>query len=263
MVSVGLQLILIVFAICSFCGKDFVSLGRHSWRCKSRINTDDSDILQTSGHLPVEKRTIVENCAEITCCCGKSCKGVKGLKMHQRSCRVFNGLDENLTDMVREDILGSVKNEEIDAENENLSTQTVILQESEETVLLKRGVKLPKSCSDWSLANDHFKAVLSNYPIRKEDLNSNIERMNNVIFEYFSMTCGEVDRGGDINLRNKYDTYTVKDLKKELKRLKLNDGSIREIKFVSHKLRGLLSNKQQIKCHNHDNYTYLQKVWKR
>ena len=68
------------------------------------------------------------------------------------------------------------------------------------------------------------------------------------------MTCGEVDRGGDIHLRNKYDTYTVKDLRKELKRLKLNDGSIREIKFVSRKLRGLLSNKQQIKCHNHDNY---------
>ena len=35
-------------------------------------------------------------------------------------------------------ILGSVKNEEIDEENENLRNQTVILQESEETVLLKR-----------------------------------------------------------------------------------------------------------------------------
>ena len=51
---------------------------------------------------------------------------------------MFNGLDENLTDVVREDILGSVKNEEIDAENENLRNQTVILQESEEMVLLKR-----------------------------------------------------------------------------------------------------------------------------
>ena len=105
MVSVGLQLIFIVFVICSFCGKDFVSLGCHSWRCKNRINTGDSDILQPSGHLPVEKRAIVKNYAEITCCCGKSCKGVKGLKVHLRSCRVFNGLDENLTDMEREDIL--------------------------------------------------------------------------------------------------------------------------------------------------------------
>ena len=78
-------------------------------------------------------------------------------------------------------------------------------------VLLQRGVKLPKSSSDWSLASNHFKAVLSNCPIRTEDLNSNIERMNNVVFERFSMTCGEVD--GDINLRNKYEG-----LKKELKR---------------------------------------------
>ena len=56
--------------------------------------------------------------------------------MLQRSCRVFNGLDGNLTDMVRQDILESVKDEEIDAKNENLRNQTVILQESEETVLL-------------------------------------------------------------------------------------------------------------------------------
>ena len=31
----------------------------------------------------------------IKCCCGKACKGVKGLKMHQRRCRVLGGLDEN------------------------------------------------------------------------------------------------------------------------------------------------------------------------
>ena len=37
--------------------------------------------------------------------------------------------------------------------------------------------------------------------------------------------------------------------------MKLNDRSIREIKFVSHKLRGLLSYKQEITRHSHDNYT--------
>ena len=30
----------------------------------------------------------------IKCCCGKACKGVKGLKMHQRRCRVLEGLGE-------------------------------------------------------------------------------------------------------------------------------------------------------------------------
>ena len=68
------------------------------------------------------------------------------------------------------------------------------------------------------------------------------------------MSCGEVDRGVDTNLRNKYDTYSVKDLKKELQLLKLSNGSIREINFVSRKLHGLLSNKKEIKCHNHDNF---------
>jgi len=46
-----------------------------------------------------------------------------------------------------------------------------------------------------------------------------------------------VERGDDITLRNKYDKYTVKDLKRELKKLKLNGGDIREIKIVSRKLR--------------------------
>ena len=251
MVSIGLQVILIVFAICSFGGKD---LQRHESRCKSRLGSRNSDILQTSGHLPVEKRTIVENCAEITCCCGKNCKEVKGPKMHQRSCRVFNGLDDNLSDMVRDDILDRSKDEEIVAENETLRNQTVILQESEETVLLKHGVKLPKSSTDWSLINGHFKTAPLNYPIKTEDLNSNIESMNNVIFKYLSMAYGEVDKGGDIILQNRYDKYTVKDLKRELKKLNLNGGDIREIKFVSPKLHSLLSNKPKVKCHNHDNY---------
>ena len=107
---------------------------------------------------------------------------------------------------------------------------------------------------DWSLANDHFKAVLSNHPIKQEDLNSNIKRMNDVTFEYFSTMCGEVDRGGDINLRNKYKACTIRDLKRELKKLKLNGGNIRETKFVSRTLRNLLANTSDKISHNHDSY---------
>ena len=66
--------------------------------------------------------------------------------------------------------------------------------------------------------------------------------------------CGEVDRGGDINLRNKYKACSVRDLKRELKKLKLNGGNIREIKFVSRTLRNLLANKSDKISHNHDSY---------
>ena len=38
----------------------------------------------------------------VKCCCGKVCKGARGLKMHQRSCRVILGLNEELLEHVIE-----------------------------------------------------------------------------------------------------------------------------------------------------------------
>ena len=32
----------------------------------------------------------------VKCCCGRLCKGNRGLKMHQRSCRVVLGLNDQL-----------------------------------------------------------------------------------------------------------------------------------------------------------------------
>ena len=37
MIRSSLLAIFLVFVICSFCGRDFVSLGGHSWRCKRRV----------------------------------------------------------------------------------------------------------------------------------------------------------------------------------------------------------------------------------
>ena len=33
----------------------------------------------------------------VMCCCGKRCKGYKGLKIHQQSCKFIFGLREDLT----------------------------------------------------------------------------------------------------------------------------------------------------------------------
>ena len=38
----------------------------------------------------------------IKCCCGKICKGVHGLKMHQRSCQVIHGLNNELLEDLEE-----------------------------------------------------------------------------------------------------------------------------------------------------------------
>ena len=71
-----------LFMVCSFCGKDCVALGRHQWRCKQHVHSytigpgGDINIPLVTGTVsPV--RNI--NVASINCCCGKSCKGIKGL----------------------------------------------------------------------------------------------------------------------------------------------------------------------------------------
>jgi len=103
---------------------------------------------------------------------------MKGLKMHQRSCRTLHGLNDNLNAKLLEDILEntkesdvlSVDSQSIDIlENENVTS-------TEKIVVLKRRVKVSKSAIEWSLDNEYFKVVISNQPIRNEGLDSNIKQ---------------------------------------------------------------------------------------
>ena len=61
--------LLFTCVICSFCGQDFVTLGRHSWRCKERINHAEQDNPSTTtSQMPVmqspnvvlSKRTVIK-----------------------------------------------------------------------------------------------------------------------------------------------------------------------------------------------------------
>ena len=85
MIRSSLLVMFLVFVICSFCGRDFVSLGRHSWRCKRRVI--EGQELRTTVNLSInilqEDQAPVECISHIKCCCGKVCKGVRGLEMHQ------------------------------------------------------------------------------------------------------------------------------------------------------------------------------------
>jgi len=96
----SLVVLLFVFTVCSFCGKEFVSLGQHSGRCKSKLHRESE--FQNSRNissplLPPESMKVVTNGSKIVnCSCGKQCKGLKGLKAHQRSSRTIQGLHGNL-----------------------------------------------------------------------------------------------------------------------------------------------------------------------
>ena len=96
----------------------------------------------------------------------KSC----GLKMHQRSCRVIDDLENELQQQMTEALNNDSQEDNIDPVNPDISTLNIQENFSD----LKRGIKLPKSPLQWSTANDFFKLAFSNHPITPDDLNNNI-----------------------------------------------------------------------------------------
>ncbi|CAB3982987.1 Hypothetical predicted protein [Paramuricea clavata] len=243
MIRSSFILILLTCVVCSFCEKDFVTLGRHSWRCKQRVNYAEQDhsAENTARQTPFmnSPNVVVSSRTVIKCCCGKVCKGARGLKMHQRSCRVIQGLDSEIrTDLEEQNNSDTENIPEMDQSTIN-ETPTV---EKEDIASLRKGIKLPKSNSEWSTANEHFKfALQSNDPITSQDLNSNIKLLNNIIYDYVAQNFGYSESVPVNSLLNKYKDYEIKDLKKALKTLKSTNGELDEIKYVSHILRDKLS----------------------
>ena len=73
------------------CGKDLVALGRHQWQCTQRVHRSTTvSPLATDTVSRVRKIDV----ASIKCYCGKSCKGIKGLRIHEKSCRIVKNLGE-------------------------------------------------------------------------------------------------------------------------------------------------------------------------
>ena len=149
--------------ICSFWGKDFVSLGRHQWRCKDKI--DDPNVFAnlsnpTSEGMNVEPvisspTTSVAKKSGIKCCCGKVCKGARGLKMHQRSCQVIFGLNSELLENVFDEAeCNNVDSEDIE------HTETPNYNEHDEYPELRKGINLPKSNSERPTSISNFQYCL-------------------------------------------------------------------------------------------------------
>ena len=99
-------------------------------------------------------------------------------------------------------------------------TETQNCNERDEYPELRKGINLPKSNSEWLNANEYFKfSILSNAPMKSQDLNASIKLLNTTIYNYFAENFGYVECLPDDSLYNKYDNYSIKDLKKALKEL--------------------------------------------
>ena len=210
---------LLVFVVCQFCEKDFVSIGRHSWRCKQRIHQGNDGVVNESlvQQAPLTNcpKVIIPTRSALKCCCGKVCKGQRGLKMHQRSCRLIHDMDSELQqDIVDQNYLDLADLNEV-GENANDNITTVL---SDEISVLKKGIRLPKRESEWATANEYFKFSLQ--PITSQDLNASIQQLNETIYEYFAENFGFSSNTPDRLVENKYKDCSIKELKKSLKSLK-------------------------------------------
>ena len=72
-----------IFVVCSFCGNEFRSLGRHSWRCKEKLKSSENDDSSRNkgsrkGNMSTNNKdncVTPQNCRQVKCCCGKICNG--------------------------------------------------------------------------------------------------------------------------------------------------------------------------------------------
>jgi len=151
-----------VFIACVYYGKDFQSLGRHTWRCKKKLNN-------TSEPNETEKKALqldsepVSGCNIVKCVCGKECKGMKGLKMHQRRCRVMDNTESCQPPQFE---YSNIDPRKVDIERK----QEEIAVESLNIIALKPGMKLPKSNEQWIGAHAYFCSIFSHIKLQPESL---------------------------------------------------------------------------------------------
>ena len=127
-----------------------------------------NNVIETNhgeGHLTTYESQLqikrTEN--DYTCFCGKKCKGLRGLRAHQRSCVVSNlddlkGLFTQLNATIQQET--SVAYEE---------SMTPLL----EKISVKEGIRLPSTKEEWETANMYIHANL--------DLQSDITNIENEV----------------------------------------------------------------------------------
>ena len=155
----------------------------------------------------------------IQCACGNK---FKGLKKHQRSCRVIRGLDKEL--------LSELQNIS-DFENQPDLDHYVV--RSEENPTFKTWVKLPKSDEQWNLANNNFKAQFPAHEIENKSLDDIADQFNIKVYNYMADNYGLIDNASDLDNSLK-EKYNKRKLKKCLRLLKGNEPEIlNEIPFCT------------------------------
>ena len=140
-------------------------------------------ILQLNYRL---QQSSIADIHHVYCGCGKKCKGLCGLKTHQRTCRFVMGLNEELIQP------------EQDNELETNDIEDLISTLSNPD--LKPGVKLPQTEPEWAFTEDFLRSHLNIADIQSDsDLDALITNMNDTIYGFLAKNYGLVERGHNID----------------------------------------------------------------
>ena len=93
--------------------------------------------------------------------------------MHQCSCRVLKGLEQETFDYV--DVNETY--DDTDQSEHQINSNSV--------PTIKPGIKFPTSDYEWKLANDFFIASLPVSEVLGSDINTVVSSMNSTIYDYF------------------------------------------------------------------------------
>ena len=251
--------------ICEFCGVDFVHLGKHVWHCKQRIQPVNHPTVDNPMRLPNtstsltnhqynenhahsiinEERPLNVNSAEQSLnnqnnngdCymkeCGKLCKGLRGLKAHQRSCKVLD-LPE-LSEMFQQPLLQIlIVNKSDNISDDNNSNNEPDNEDLHNNVILK-GHKLRRSKEELDSVNMAIQNDI-------KDIDEIAQQFQSSTYEYFLENFGSHENSNEDEFSVKYASYSKNRLKKVLKTLKNDEKSdLSEVTFVSRLLRSKLS----------------------
>ena len=103
----------------------------------------------------------------------------------------------------------------------------------DELLPIKPGVHLLKTDEQWKLENQYFQSVLSDFPLNPDSMDTAITYMNTSIYNYLKDTFGIVEQNINTDLVEKYENHSAKDLKKDLKSLKISCAPVGEIQYIS------------------------------
>lgn len=246
---------------CSYCNGDYVSLGRHLWRCKARVTSSASvapttPVLSPQGgsKLPDGVHGEPNNSAPTndteTCACGRKCKGRRGLKAHQRACGFFKSLVAGnilvqpptgpmspVVDLSPPTAAPSPLTLNSPSTSHSTSSPTLINFD------VKPGLKLPKNKERWAEANSYFHGLFASRIVQPViNLDDEVQRAQDEVYSYFAESCGTLPMTTDNKLTERYVNQPVKSLKRslvQLKKSKANTDST-ELRFVSSLIRSKL-----------------------